>query len=89
MARGGGGGNPQRFIYTANGAETANFVLTLPAPRASTNYIARAFDGGRVDATLSFFVCPISGYLLGSIVVSCTQSPDAGDKIMVVIDDIT
>ncbi len=77
----------QAFTYVAAGTETATFVLTLPAARATANYIAMATDGGRIDGTLSFFVCPVSGYTTTTIQVKCTQAPAAGDKINFFVTD--
>lgn len=86
---GANGNNISAFVRNCNGAETATFVQTLPVTRSNTNYIATAADGGRIDGTLSFFVCPISGYTTTQVTVKCTQAPANGDKILFVIQNTT
>lgn len=86
---GGSAGNPQTFRRVCTGLETASFVQPLPAVRASTNYNAVASDGGRVDATLSTFTCPVSGYATNQIQVECSQAPAAGDVILFYVVDLT
>lgn len=86
---GGGGGNTQAFVYTATGLEGATFNVPLPAARASTNYIAQAVDMGRADGALAFYTCPQSGYALNQIQVQGIQSTGAGDKIGIIVQDVT
>lgn len=85
---GGGGGNVTAFVYTAKGTETASFTMSIPT-RPDLAYVAIAADGGRVDGTLSFFVCPIAQYTLTSIEVKCTQAPANGDQIIILIAEVT
>ena len=87
---GGGSSGGQAFVYTATGAETASFILTLPTAMSSTSYVATVADGGRADGNLvGPFTCPVSQYTLTTIQILCPEAPAAGDKLIVIITPTT
>lgn len=80
-------GNRFAFIYTATGLEGASFVVAFGATRASTNYIARASGGGMANQLT--FDCPQSQYQADRCRIDCSAAPQAGDIIVVTVEDRT
>lgn len=80
-------GNRQSFVYTATGAETDTFTLTLEAARPTTNYGAAVTGLGLTDQ-LTFDVVA-SGNTLTTISVKSSGALTAGDKLLVTVQDLT
>lgn len=79
--------SPQRFTYTATGAEGASFDITLPAARLSTDYVAQVTGGG-LAFQLTFDV-PLTGYTLTKIHVNSSAALTVGDVLIVDVADLT
>jgi len=79
----GGTSNIVGFEYTVQPGDTDTIVVTLPAERADTNYIAIA--SGLVLADFLLFQCPPAAYTLTTLVVQCNATPTPGDIIGIVI----
>ena len=84
---GGGGGPSQVFRYTATGAETSDFVLTLPTPQPNVNYNAVVTGGG-----LAFFLdfeTIVADNTLTTFHVVASAVLSAGDVLLITVDQLT
>ena len=71
------------FIYTATGAEGADFIVTFPAPLTTTTYAAHVCGAGL--AAFLLFDVPVANYALGQIRVLSSAALTAGDKLAVIV----
>ncbi len=85
VAPGGGGG--QRFVYTATGAEGAEFTLTFPVAQDDTSYVVRVTGGG--VGSLRLYDTVISTYTTADCTVRASSSLSAGDKLIVTVEALT
>ena len=83
----------QSFVYTVTGAEvgfgTNTITVPLPAPRASTAYIALASDGGKINGNQTVASCPVAGYTLATVDVVTSAIAAIGDKLVIFVTDTT
>lgn len=90
---GGGGSSFENFVHTVDGTEpgfgTDTLTVTLPVARASTSYSALAGDGGRADGAFTSYSCPVSGYTLTTVNVSCEATCAVGDKIIIWVSNLS
>lgn len=76
-------GSTLKFIYTATGAEGADFVVPFPSALATTNYAAHV--GGAGLAAFMLFDVPAANYAVGQIRVLSSAPLTAGDKLAVIV----
>lgn len=84
---GGGASTRQTFRYTATGAETDDFVLTLPVPRLDLLYNAVVTGGGL--AFLLDFETVAADNTLTTFHVLASAVLTAGDVLMITVDQLT
>lgn len=82
---------PQRFVFTVTGTENglSTFNVALPAERASVNYVARVADGGTAGGAHRDYWAPVAGYTTTQIQVKAAAPVATGDKIVIVVEDLT
>lgn len=83
---GGPGSTDQGFEYTATGAEGADFVVLLPAARASALYVVAGLMGTN---TANIAIQSADTRLVDRFTVHTTAAPNAGDVLMFHVSDIT
>jgi len=87
---GGGGGNPQRFLYTATGAEGSDFMVNLPAARATDTYLVEGTSQGVTMIVAYDFPDLLAGdRTTTAFRVITTGSLTAGDQIYFNVADPT
>ena len=84
---GGGGGNRQAFVYVANGGEGAVFNVPFPAARTTTNYAVLVMGNGLEKFLV--FDAPQAGFALDHFQLTCSAAPSNGDKIAIIVQDLT
>lgn len=82
-----GGGFRQAFVYTATGLEGSPFTIPLPFARNNTNYVAQV-SGGGMAAQRTFDVI-LGSNTVNDISVVPSGGLTAGDKLVVVVQDLT
>lgn len=83
---GGPGSTDQGFEYTATGAEGDNFVVLLPAARASALYVAIGLMGIN---TANIVVQSTDTKLVDRFTCKTSAAPNAADTIQFIVRDIT
>lgn len=81
-------GNRQSFVYTATGAESDSFTVTLPAARASASYVVQVTQGA-VAATLKQASADPATFSTTQFTLALSSAPDAGDSFLITVEDLT
>ena len=79
------GSRVQAFSYVADGSETADFTVPLPAARANATYLVFCSIG---DAAAAYaFRLPQTGRTVNDFPITLSSAPEAGDTFEFMVCD--
>lgn len=85
----GADGSAQVFRYVATGAEAAQFTVVFPAVRPSVNYNVQLTSGGPVANAFKDARALVTTFTVAQFDVEMPVAPQAGDILMITVEDLT